>query len=303
MTNRHIRRLWLIEVIVFIVINLFFVSKPWQLEFLLTLPFVWISQGLRALSLSGGIGNLVAWLLLLVLTLLPMVLAFKNKSSNFLSRFWLVMLGVLLFVTLYVLINPTIIDRLVHPALVGSGVREPYIFVLAMMVYAAIFAYWITLVALKAQEADFSQLLRMLHGLLVLVSMGLVLMFFGFFFSQFLIQLKESTSTNYLLEDFSASFSLDTVFVFLNLGIQAVVYFVGLYIIDQACDLIAKMQADRYSQTVVDHVRLLAGHSSKALILMVSAPLILNFLLVIFARLLTNVQTRLSLSLYPVLLV
>lgn len=125
MTNRHIRRLWLIEVIVFIVINLFFVSKPWQLEFLLTLPFVWISQGLRALSLSGGIGNLVAWLLLLVLTLLPMVLAFKNKSSNFLSRFWLVMLGVLLFVTLYVLINPTIIDRLVHPALVGSGVREP----------------------------------------------------------------------------------------------------------------------------------------------------------------------------------
>lgn len=303
MTNRPIRRLWLIEAVVFIVINLLSVSKPWKLEFILTLPFVWLSQGLRALSLSGSFGNVVAWLLLLVLTFLPMVFIVKDKSSNFLSKFWLVMLGVLLFVTLYVSINPSVIDRLVHPALVGTGVREPYIFILAMMVYGSIFAYWISLVVFKAQKADFSQLLKMLHGLLILVGIGLVLMVFGFFFSQFLIQLKESISNNYLFDGFSASFSLDTVFVVLNFGILALVYLIGLFIIDQACGLITNMQEDRYSQTVVDHVGLLVISSRKALILMVSVPLIWNLILLIFARFLTSVQTRFSLSLYPVLLV
>lgn len=89
----------------------------------------------------------------------------------------------------------------------------------------------------------------------------------------------------------------------LNFGILALVYLIGLFIIDQACGLITNMQEDRYSQTVVDHVGLLVISSRKALILMVSVPLIWNLILLIFARFLTCVQTRFSLSLYPVLLV
>ncbi len=73
----------------------------------LCLPFTWVAEGLRKLSLSGSLGNGVAIALLVVLGLLP--LAFKWKKSWGPEDVLLVFTSIAIWYTLYVLINPYIL--------------------------------------------------------------------------------------------------------------------------------------------------------------------------------------------------
>lgn len=78
----------------------------------LCLPFTWTAEGLRKLSLSGGLGNAVAIALLVVAGLLPLVL--KWKKSWGLEDALLIFTSIAIWYTLYVLINPYVLPDILQ---------------------------------------------------------------------------------------------------------------------------------------------------------------------------------------------
>lgn len=78
----------------------------------LAFPFEQIGMGLRALSLSGSVGNAVAIVVYIVISLLPAIilLVLRKKRKLQAEDGLLVVLSILLFVVLYLMINPGFID-------------------------------------------------------------------------------------------------------------------------------------------------------------------------------------------------
>lgn len=79
----------------------------------LTAPFRVVGEGLRALSLSGGAGNAAAWLVVLILSALPLAALFWLRRSGLEKRGedWLLALAVpQIFYLLYYLVNPTLLS-------------------------------------------------------------------------------------------------------------------------------------------------------------------------------------------------
>ena len=75
---------------------------------LIAFPFEQIGAGLRAMSLSGTVGNVIAIILYILLGLIPAgiwgFLHWRKKSEPL--DFMLLVISVLLFVTLYYMVNP-----------------------------------------------------------------------------------------------------------------------------------------------------------------------------------------------------
>ncbi len=113
----------------------------------LVLPFVWTGAGLRALSLSGWAGNVLAILLYVSASLLPvwpMIKKSRRPKGSF-SRLLLIAMSGYLFFLLYFMVNPSLIQTLFHADMGGS--QEALLLnqaILCMYFYSLLIAYWIT---------------------------------------------------------------------------------------------------------------------------------------------------------------
>lgn len=110
--------LWIEAVLLLLIVLLGGEATPWQAG-LLSLPFAQIGAGLRALSLSGAIGNSIAVVLYLLLSLVPVgILVWRSRCRRLVPEdSLLVGLSLFLFVMFYVMINPGEIPLL----LTGDG--------------------------------------------------------------------------------------------------------------------------------------------------------------------------------------
>ncbi len=117
-----------------------------DLIYALTLPFAWAGAGLRALSLSGIAGNVLALLLYALLSLLP-ALPFLRKSwrpKDRFSRWLLIAMSAYLFFLLYLMVNPSMIPALFHSAIGGfeEALRVEKT-MLCVFFYSLLIARWI----------------------------------------------------------------------------------------------------------------------------------------------------------------
>ncbi len=117
-----------------------------DLVYALALPFVWAGAGLRALSLSGLFGNMLAVLLYVLVSLLPiwpLVRKSRRLKGNFL-RLLLIAVSAYLFFLLYFMVNPTLIQTLFHTAF---GVSDEMLItdqaILCLFFYSLLTACWI----------------------------------------------------------------------------------------------------------------------------------------------------------------
>lgn len=98
----------------------------------LTFPWEQLGNLLRRLSLSGGAGNLAAWVLYLAAGLCPLAvfswLAFRKRSRK--ADWLLPLISALLFVGIWFLINPGYLEKTLFPA--GLGEAGKYAFALTI---------------------------------------------------------------------------------------------------------------------------------------------------------------------------
>ena len=98
----------------------------------LSFPWEQLGNMLRELSLSGGAGNVTAWILYILLGLCPVFLLLwlivKGKGRR--ADLLLPLLSVILFVGLWFLINPSYLETRLFPA--GLGEMGKYAFALTI---------------------------------------------------------------------------------------------------------------------------------------------------------------------------
>lgn len=178
--------LWIEAVLLLLIVLLGGEATQWQAG-LLSFPFAQIGAGLRALSLSGAIGNSIAVVLYLLLSLVPVgILVWRSRRRLVPEDSLLVGLSLFLFVMFYVMINPGEIPLL----LTGDGE------VLAAQkavgqslfggsAYAILLAYLVLRLLRRFRGADRQRLQDDLKILLRGLAVCLVFVIFGFSFSAF----------------------------------------------------------------------------------------------------------------------
>ena len=112
MKERHLFTLLSVEAAACVLFCILQRSLSGLFSTLIAFPFEQIGAGLRVLSLSGAVGNVVAIILYMLLGLIPAgiwgFLHWRKKSESL--DFMLLVISALLFVTLYYMINPGLLS-------------------------------------------------------------------------------------------------------------------------------------------------------------------------------------------------
>ena len=118
-------------------------------------PFEQIGLGLRALSLSGAVGNVFAFLLYIAICLLPVgaLLLIKRKRNMLPEDGLLLVLSITLFFIIYWMINPGNMAGLFHGIPAGKAV-------LGGTVYSILIAYFILRILRLFRTSEVDRLQR-----------------------------------------------------------------------------------------------------------------------------------------------
>ena len=112
MKERHLFTLLSVEAAACVLFCILQRSLSGLFSTLIAFPFEQIGAGLRVLSLSGAVGNVVAIILYMLLGLIPAgiwgFLHWRKKSEPL--DIMLLVISALLFVTLYYMINPGLLS-------------------------------------------------------------------------------------------------------------------------------------------------------------------------------------------------
>jgi len=263
------------------------VTSAGVFTFIFSFPYALIAYGLRALSLPGGVGNVVAVVLYVFICLMPMgFLAFiRNKKPE---DIMLPLISVVLFFVLYYMINPGLMPM-------SIGVAEIEGAVLGGIVHSLILAYAVIRILRLCVTATPQRLGRYMAVMLHFLNMLFVFMIFGVIFSQ----MRESFS---VLGDGNTS---GVTYVFLALGyvVGAVSYAFNIAVVFAALGLLRSFREDRYS----DETLCAAKQVSKICVISLGVTVILsagfNLLQLVFIRRLLMVNSNLNLPVASVLFV
>lgn len=127
---------------------------------IIAFPLEQIAYGLRYLSLSGRTGNMVAIILYVILSLIPLLFLLRKKRHW--EDLFLVLLSAHLFLSLYCMINPGLIGQHMIVTL-GEQFEKT---LLGSMFYSFLAAYLILRLIRSFSVADRPQLVWYLHILL-----------------------------------------------------------------------------------------------------------------------------------------
>ncbi len=246
---------------------------------MMTFPFAPIGDGLRALSLSGGVGNIVAIILYGGISLLPAVaLLIHLRKKNLHWEDWLLMVLIpLLFAVLYEMINPGSIP--LGPMELGMPGEEVRKAMLGCVVYSVLVGY-LVLRSLRlffcAEKQKLQSYVFLLLGLLNII---LVYLVFGGCLQKFLQAIESTKAANQGTEE---GLTLTYVFLFLQMLVDALPYVLDILIVFACQQMIRELQKDAYCEETMEAAEKLAkvcGISLKVTVLSIVVFNLLQLLL------------------------
>ncbi len=101
----------IMEVLILFILNIF-KANIFNMKQIIFFPYYQISNMLRIMSLSGNIGNIVSWAIYILISIIPIILFIRIKKKNNLKNidYLLFLISLLIFSTIYLGINPNIIE-------------------------------------------------------------------------------------------------------------------------------------------------------------------------------------------------
>lgn len=260
-------------------------------ENIITFPFVQIADGLRYLSLSSQIGNIVAIMVYLIICLIPMVyFAFKWTKHNidYIDAL-LPFISILSFVVLYQLINPGLLNSMVATKALPC-----------ITIYSVVFTYLLLKILKLFQGKTIEQLSKYLIVLLwavnVLFAYSIIFTYF-YNFPQKIKELQAANSGNTGL--------LGTTYFFMFFGtlVDSIPMVSGIVVVYFAIQLVKHFSADLYSeQTVLSAVKL-SNLCKTTVMLTVFSTMIFNILQFIFTSQLLQINSNINIPLLSIVFV
>lgn len=267
-------------------------------------PFAPVGQGLRWLSLSGGVGNAVAVLLYAALSLAPLagLWALKRRRVLCLEDGLLGLLSPLLFGVLYYMVNPSSLPGIAGEAGVG---REVSFSLLGGTVYALLLCYLLLRALRHFLQADRERLQGYLGWLLRALAVLFVYLVAGLLFQECLTAFSGARPDEQLLwciegEVMAGQVSVDQIFSLLRYLAAALPYLLDVAIVLAALHLLGAMKTDRYSQETMAAAGRLSRLCAKALGLTLLVTLAMNLLQLLFLGSLSQVHIALVFPLLSV---
>ncbi|MCH4889936.1 hypothetical protein EZV73_20315 [Acidaminobacter sp. JC074] len=262
---------------------------------LVTFPFIQVAWFLRWLSLSSSIGNVVAILIYVSISALPLFILIGVRRKKYDTEdILLVTTSILLFVTIYLMINPREMT-----AVIPGGLEDYGGIMLSSVTYINIGGYVVLRLLRRFSSSQTNHLLR---------DLSLVLVFTASFFVialSFIYPLKviEEVNNLRLSNTGRGDFFLSDFFIILKYAVIALPTGFGLVIILKSLDLIEALSLDRYSEKVIETAQILEGICKKAIIASTSATVVFSLLQVLFAKSLIRTDFQLSIPLTSIILV
>lgn len=250
-----------------------------DLIYLLSLPFAFVADIIKELSLGSTFGNVLAWIIYLVIIAIPiLILLLLIKRKNFIKPdLLLIFISLVLGLGIYYLINPS------------ENMTAASMIAISPLIESIIIAYVIIRIILKAQRDDLSLAPGYLRHLLIIL-------FTAFVFMAYLCLLNtliNSQGTDALLEATN----------FLAALFSSIIYFMVARITKKVADLCLLYQKDRFDQKIRESLKAINRLSMRTLIVIVTVPIVLNALYVLLGSKLKEVNSSLTVPLLPLIFV
>ena len=258
-------------------------------------PLNYIGMGLRILSLSGPTNNKIALVLYLVICLLPvaMLLWVRKKRKLHWEDGLLPVLSVVLFMSLYFIINPY------QLSILGGipGTEQVAEALLSTFFYSVLAGYLVLCMVRLLYDGGISQLLRYANFLLFALAIYYVFLAFGSRFQSFLSMLAYLQTRNMGNEHL-----LGGTYVFLALQylLGILPYILGIFIIRAAQKLLDQLQLNRYSAETVAAAQRMSVLCVRTLIITTLSNVAMNVLSLLFAKQLLSVSGAVQIPLLPI---
>jgi len=210
------------------------------LIFIMAFPFAQVGYGLRALSLTGDVGNAVAMVLYALLCISPIISALRFRRFKPEDAL-LPVVSIVLFYVMYQMINP---GRLPFAA----GAVEIEQAVLGGIVYSLVLAYCVLRVLRLCGTASSRGLGRYMRVILHLLYVLFVFAVFGIGYGQMLAAFAALRAGNIGNEHL-----LGTTYVFITLRhvVSALPHVLSMWVVFYALRLIEALGMDQYSDVTL----------------------------------------------------
>lgn len=279
------------------------------------LYFVWegLGAGLRALSLSGSAGNVLALFLYILVSLLPvLMLGWWRRKHGFCGRdLLLVLLSAYTFYLLYAFVNPGILSSRV-PAGLGSERALPYLKAVCGGLWLSILASWFLLTWTgKLNEEEILDRKRFLYqGMGLLLTAAMALVGIGFLYSAGtklygrLVEIRGLAEAVSWMPGEQAAGNVaawDMAFAFLQTAVRLLPTCFLMGIFYRMKGLLKAMEMEPFGEMEVHAAKKLADVSQGAVTVSVLCDLLWNGALFFCSAKLTSVDYQWELSLFPLL--
>ncbi len=259
---------------------------------LIEFPLAQLGSILRSLSLSSQLGNIAAIILYISIGFLPLAyLAYRHyRKKKGLEDILLPILSLLLFMILYLMINPSLINRwfgpLTFPGVSLAGMGKS---ILGGVFYSALAAYLILKAIRNIEQRDTDKLLDILAYLFyIAMAIGI--------FSVFYLGVGTLAMDIQALKDANTGpaiwLSPSYLFMILAFILENTPTLLLIYIFIVAIRLVEALRVDRYSDEVIASSKKVFRLSKFALLFIMVGNLAFNLLQVICSKYLYNVAYK-----------
>lgn len=290
---------------------MYFLGKIPTMYYGIYLPMEAVAGGLRWLSLSSTIGNIVAWLFYLDICLIPAFFAFRKKLSRQLEKIRnkqhlkleaeqkcplelaeiiLIALSVYLFFMMYCFINPGMISNII-PEEIGADMSDmlPALkYFLAGVAYSMVIGYVVLKFAGSFKSTD---IWKQTERILLIATMTYVA-FFCFVMPLNLFEQYGNSATP------EAGIFVAVTKLFLDL--LPMVCFVGT--MESGVMLIHSLKESKYDQNAVKAANLMAERSRTTVIVSVLCNITQNVIQLIFWREILHANFLLDIPFLPLII-
>ena len=237
------------------------------MPFIISFPFLQIGQGMRTLSLAGGVGNVIAVILYIFFCSTPIVMVLLIRNKNF-EDVLLPVLSIVLFVVMYYMINPGILPIATNAIHIGRAL-------LGGIAYSLIMAYCVLRILRVFYKASAKDLARYIGIALQLFNILFVVYIFGFIFGRMLRAFDVLRIGNIGHEHLLGT---TYVFIFLRHAVIALPYFLNIWIVFTALRLLDAININLYSDETISAAKYVSKACGCALKIMVLSSAGLNVL-------------------------
>jgi hypothetical protein len=266
-------------------------------------PFEQIGMGLRALSLSGAFGNVAAFAIYIAIGLSPVaiLLLLWRRRKLFPEDGLLVLLCVMLFIALYLMINPGFLSAMTGGTTAG-GVMWQAVgkAILGGVVYSVICGYFVLRALRLFSQNDVQRLFLYTKIMLYVTGVIFICLAFGTCFGSLTGSITSLQAGN---EGNEHLLGASYVFLVLRFIADALPYFLSALVTFAAIRLLGELQTDRYSIEAVLAAERMSRLCIFALKATVLTSIVFNMLQLLFANELKIIDVSVNIPVFSMVFV